>query len=411
MSTGPSTRDYRRLLGAAVAIALVLRLVFALVYWVDKPLTVDQVEYLLLAGSIAEGRGIDYGTEERRLMRSPGYPIFLAAVRVALPGVTGVKIAQSLVGALTILLIAAMARRLGGDRTALAAAAIAAVYPPLVFQPAYILSETLYAGLGLSAALLLWRALDQPNQESWQRLVAGGVVAGIATLTRTEFLFFLVCFGVLVLARRRIRPVVIVAAATLVTIAPWPMYNVLVHDRIIFMSSRGGPNLWMGNNPLALGDGDVGSNPPMSREYDRISNAHLELSAEELERVFYDLALQFIGEEPGRWIGLEFRKAFYLLVPVGPSYASRSGLYRVAQASSWLLLLVLAGIGRRGLRRSAGDLEILGSLVGSVVLTALIFFPLARYRIPIVDPVLIVAAAGLAAQRLHTPARLESGRA
>ena len=61
-----------------------------------------------------------------------------------------VKVAQALLGAACIWMIAAIATSAGGARTGMAAAAIAAVYPPLVFMPAYALSETLYSTVALA---------------------------------------------------------------------------------------------------------------------------------------------------------------------------------------------------------------------------------------------------------------------
>ena len=39
---------------------LIVRLAFGLLYWVDKPLTHDEREYLALARSVAAGRGFVY---------------------------------------------------------------------------------------------------------------------------------------------------------------------------------------------------------------------------------------------------------------------------------------------------------------------------------------------------------------
>ena len=47
-----------RWLGLAVLLALVLRLAFAFGYWVDRPLTVDQIEYLMLADNLQDGAGL-----------------------------------------------------------------------------------------------------------------------------------------------------------------------------------------------------------------------------------------------------------------------------------------------------------------------------------------------------------------
>ena len=69
------------LIGAAV-VGLIARLAFGLFYWVDKPLTRDEREYLSLARSLAAGRGFVYdadvaGAPQDPFGRAPGYPTFL----------------------------------------------------------------------------------------------------------------------------------------------------------------------------------------------------------------------------------------------------------------------------------------------------------------------------------------------
>jgi len=92
----------------------VLRLAFALGYWTDKPLTHDEREYIELAGSLVAGHGFHYPAPapgepaEPRYGRAPLYPAFLAAVRLAGGPdafLRNVRIAQSLVGVLAILLV------------------------------------------------------------------------------------------------------------------------------------------------------------------------------------------------------------------------------------------------------------------------------------------------------------------
>ena len=140
-------------LTSAVVVGLILRLGFSLGYWVDKPLTRDETEYLSLARSLTAGDGFVYDEVVRAgpldpFGRAPGYPVFLAlvggglAVPTAVP--TSVKVGQSLVGALGVLLAGIIAGRLGGARTGHAAAWLAAVYPSLVWVPAYALSEAVF---------------------------------------------------------------------------------------------------------------------------------------------------------------------------------------------------------------------------------------------------------------------------
>jgi len=62
-------------------------------------------------------------------------------------------------------------------------------------------------------------------------------------------------------------------------------------------------------------------------------------------------------------------------------------------------VLPFAVFGGRRLWRSPRRPTALFLLAGSSVLVCLVFFPQERFRIPVIDPVLIVSAAGLAARR------------
>jgi hypothetical protein len=398
------SRNLRGWLLAAVAVAFVARAAFAFLYWQNRPLTIDQTEYLMLAERVAQGNGLTFPPGERRLMRSPGYPLFLAATRSIAPGQNAVKAVQCLLGVLAVLQVAAIGRRLGGEHAAVGAAWFAALYPPLVFEPAYILSEPLYTVLGLSAVLVGWDMLEaRTTTRRLGRAALAGLAAGATLLVRPEFALFVGLLGLLLLWRRQWVAAIILGAVAVVVVAPWPVYNVLEHGRVIFLSSRGGPNFWMGNNALALGDGDVSSNPPMAHEYVTLIQNNPTLTAEDLERLFYRRAGEFIRAHPLQWAALLAKKAFWFVVPFGPSYRSRSGLFFASQAASWLLLLGMGIAAWPRIRRVRPPPVVLALAAGSVVLTCIIFFPLVRYRVPLLDPVLIACVGDLARPSRRSP--------
>ena len=62
----------------------------------------------------------------------------------------------------------------------------------------------------------------------------------------------------------------------------------------------------------------------------------------------------------------------------------------------YLLLLPFAVAGARRLARGQQPPTALFLLAGSAVLMCLVFFPQERFRIPVIDPTLIVCASGLA---------------
>jgi 4-amino-4-deoxy-L-arabinose transferase-like glycosyltransferase len=403
----------RRLLVAMAVAGVLLRASFGLVYWTGKPLTHDEREYLALARSVAAGQGFVYdethdtGTAQQ-FGRAPAYPLFLAAIGAGRAPFDAsparVKIAQALIGGLAVWLIGLIALRAAGPRAGVAAAAIAAVYPPLVWIGAYVFSEALYTALALAAVLLLDRAMDRVGEARSARaggafVLVAGLLTGVAILTRPAMLFFLP-LAVLWLVWRRL-PVLAVAfvVAAVAVVAPWTARNYRAYDRFVLVASEGGVTFWTGNHPLAIGEGDLAANPDIKRAEIAFRAARPGLTAEELEPYYYREALGHIAESPGWWLGLLARKAFYTIVPIGPSYTLHSTRYVVATWIPYTVVFLLAVAGWGAIWRSPHRPVGLLLLAASAVLVSLVFFPQERFRIPVLDPTLIVCAAAAVARR------------
>ena len=355
----------------------------------------------MLAENFVDGKGLVYGDGESRLMRSPGYPIFLAGVLSVWRSIKAVKIAQSILGALAILLVAALAHRLAGRGPAMVAAFVTALYPPLVWTSAYVLSETLYTVLTLTAAYVLWRNLDWVQRSKAggaamiARFLAAGAFVGLAVLTRPEILLFVGLVSLVLVVDRRWTAAIAMLVGTAIVVAPWTAHNYLEYGEVILVSSRGGPNFWLGNSELAPGDGGAGATPELKRGYDAIICEHADLSPSDLEQLFYREAFTWMREHPVDWLVLLVKKNFYFWVPVGPSFSSHSHLYWIGHAASYLSLLPFAVAGFWRVVRRPSQPVVLWALAAATLLTSLIFFPLPRYRIPIFDPVMIVCASAL----------------
>jgi len=102
-------------------------------------------------------------------------------------GEAGLRSLPALLGSATIPIAWALGRRLGGDRAALAAAALVAFNPLLVWFSQEARSYALLALLGALSALLWLRALDKPAD--MRRLLSWGAVAGLALATHYYALF------------------------------------------------------------------------------------------------------------------------------------------------------------------------------------------------------------------------------
>jgi 4-amino-4-deoxy-L-arabinose transferase-like glycosyltransferase len=408
-----------RFIAGAALIGLVLRLAFGLWYWVDKPLMKDEQEYLLLATRVATGHGFTYpGTEPTSgfFERPPGFVVLLSAVLVATQdalvttavpsGIEGlppnsshtpvaITIVQSLLGTLVILLVAALARRAGGDRAAKLAAAAAALYPPMAWVSGYVLSEPLYSALALGAILLLQKAADVAGSRRLQLGVTAGLVAGAALLTKEAMLFFLPLAALWLIWRKQRGLLIAFAAGVALIVLPWIGRNYAVHGQFILTAAHGGVTLWTGNNPLARGEGDLAANPIMGQARRALEEQHRGLTNQQMDDVYYELVGDFIRQHPAQWLVLEAKKLFYTFVPIGPSYTLHSNRYVLASLMSYGAMAPFALIGLWRLFRQPGPspLWALGLLALSSVVVCLVFFPQERFRIPVLDPAGLVAAA------------------
>jgi len=404
----------RRVIVSCAVAGLALRAAFALVYWTGQPLTHDEREYLALARSLARGEGYRYPADEpspgtgQQFGRAPGYPAFLATFIEPVPVdhvPPRVQILQSVLGAAGILLIAAIAHRAGGPRSGVAAAALAAIYPPLVWMPAYALSETLYSTVALAIVLILGNG-DSPL---FQRLEKGtvpffsGLLTGLAILIRPAMVFFLPLAALWMVAKRAYVAAAVFALVAVLVVAPWTIRNHRVYGRWIAVASEGGVTFWTGNHPLAKGDGDLAANPDLKRAELAFRAAHPDLTPEQLEPLYYREALAWIRSHPGAWLALTARKVFYTIVPIGPSYAVHSSRYIAASVIPYALVLTAALVGARRARGMSGRraVEPLWLMAASTILAGLIFFPQERFRLPVIDPALIVTAALIWSERAH----------
>jgi len=395
----------RRVMLIAVAVGLASRVAFGLLYWTDKPLTHDEREYLALAHSLSAGKGLTYapvletGTAQQ-FGRAPGYPFFLALLNAGSLDATRapaiVQLAQSVLGAIAVWLIGTLALRGGRPAAGAAAAMTAALYPPLVFISAYVFSEALFCVVALGAALVLQTVIDARGGSRREQLLSAafGALAGVGALVRPAMLFFLAMAVLWLLTRRRAGAAAIAAVTCAIVLAPWTVRNFKTYDRFVLIASEGGVTFWTGNHPLAQGEGDLAANPAIKTAEIAFRASHPGLTAEALEPLYYADALAWIRAEPGTWAALEMRKLFYLIVPIGPSYALHSARYRAATTVPYVLMLPLAIAGAlAGGTRKPIAMFLLG---GATAIMCLMFFPQERFRIPTIDPMLIVAASLLA---------------
>lgn len=185
------------------------------------------------------------------VIRTPGYPAFVAVVYL-LFGVgnqMAVVVCQAVVFAVLCLIVLAVTRRVAGERVAIGAALLTALFSPLPYFGALALTELWTAFIATLAMLVCVRAAQT---KSLGLYALAGVLFSATTLVRPAFVllpFFLAASVPILIRDQRDRPALrgwaaLVLAAGL-TMTPWFAYNYVNLGRLTLSPAGGvGRGTW-----------------------------------------------------------------------------------------------------------------------------------------------------------------------
>jgi 4-amino-4-deoxy-L-arabinose transferase-like glycosyltransferase len=237
-------RGFERRLALIAFAGLVVRVAYA-IHNRDYTVQGDALTFHLEGGYVADGQGFHNIFDGRPTAEHPPLHILLIALVDLFGGHSFLsqRLALSVVGTATVVLVGLAGRLLGGERLGLIAAGVAAVYPMLWLADGSLMSETTYAFF-ITAALVC--ALGYRRTPSPARAAGLGALIALAALTRGEGLALLVLLA-LPLAWRRWRHLAAVAAAAVVVLAPWTIRNLTTFDKP-FLISTNSQGIWAGAN-------------------------------------------------------------------------------------------------------------------------------------------------------------------
>ena len=385
----------------AFAAALLLRLAWALAVPV-APVS-DSHAYDVFAQNIASGNG--YGWEANK--PSAFWPVGTPAIYAFLywlfgHGYMALALLQVVVGAAIVVVATLLARRWLGEGVATVTAWLLACWPLLIQYTTILASELHFLLFLLVAYWLASRPGRATSVRGWSAglfLAAANYVRPIALLMPP--LLFLREVADRATRKQAVLACVVCAVTTLACISPWTLRNWLVFDRLVLISTNGGSNLWMGNNP----DGDTG--------YMRLPKLDVANEADR-DRIFRDRATTFILADPLSFVKRSLRKAVALheRETIGVAWNEQgltarfgAGVLTPIKALSsayWWLVLVLAICGAFLLARSLGwrVLFLCPPIAAWAYITLVHSVTVAgdRYHVPAIPFIAMVA--GVAACRL-----------
>ena len=401
----------------------------------------DERVYAALSRTLAEDlRYGDRSSGQRHpFIAAPGAPIGFAVARRLSPGRPGsptdIPAAYWLLaGVGTALIVAtfALGSRLGGDGAGLIAAAVVAVYPPLVRTTGELLSEP-FGALAITLAVLALVAGRSPPRRAL--LVVGGGLLGLAALSRADLLIALVACPLVLMvlsirdgrARAGAASAATVLAAGTLVIAPWVGYASLRSGSLLPITETDATTLLVG--AYLPGDGttagfkrsvadETRAHMPELRELTdlelpgaavietvRARRPHLgyrdAVRAQALENV-----RRYAVGRPAAFAAMMGRKAARMWrQPSQIRSPAADAMHRI------VLVVAVAGLLAGALWGPRGDLLLVTSVILSSTLLHAVLVAQPRYAIPLIALLAAGGASGISAmwsRRAHrraTPAR------
>jgi 4-amino-4-deoxy-L-arabinose transferase-like glycosyltransferase len=415
----------RRFAGFLLLIAVVglgVRVGYVLIEKRDQPIKGDQIYYNAQANTLARGDGF---TDFRDGTETAEHPPLTALVLAPVSWIgyqiddTGTnqlahRLTMAVLGVGVVVLIGLLGRTIAGDRAALVAAGIAALYPNLWANDGAIMSETLAALAVALAILLAYRLLRAPT---WRNALWLGAVCGLAMLVRAE-LGLLLPLMVAPIAwrvasggtRERLGMLAVPFLAAAVVVSPWVIANVLRFEQPVLFSTNDGLTLCGANTDNVYYGSGTGL-WALDCAFLKVPKGDRSVVSNHLRHV----ALDYVGDHLSRTPVVALARVGRVWNLYAPGqmadYSADEGREAVV---SWLgfgafwLLFPFAVYGAVVLRRRRVALWPLLSQIVIVTITALAIYGLVRFRVPAEIPLVVLAAVGIDALLLARGERQDS---
>jgi hypothetical protein len=304
-----------------------------------------------------------------------------------------------------VVAVHALTRRLLGSTRAAALAALTfAVYPSTVYVATQVSAANLYIPAQLVLLMALLVAAASP---AGRRGVGAGLALGALCLLRAEAVALIPLVAVWLwrasrgtTAGRRGRLVACFLLAAAVLPGAWLVRNSLTFGTpTTTIATSGGSNFWIGNHPGASGSQKSFDVPP-----DIAASVAQLPAADDFElrrgRIFREEAIDNIIGDPFGTIARDVKKLALLLT--ADIYDRRS--LNPAYLMSWVVVAVLGALGLadwwREHRADRSTRVLVAGFLAVNVAVPMIFFVLARYKLPI-EVALFMFAGGWLTTRIN----------
>ena len=386
--------------------------------------TMDPLYHDIWAQNIAGGNWIG----GKVFFRAPFYAYFLALVyKVFGHNYIIPRVIQHLVGSFACVLVYLLGKKLFNRKVAVTSAIIAAFYGMFWYYEDELLLDSFLVFFDLLLILYLLKAKDRPGLSGW---FVAGIILGFSAITRPNILFFVPFVWIWIfLIFRKIKTFKEVAACCItfllggiLIITPVALRNLLVGKDLVLIASQGGINFYIGNNKNSDGASAIFYKEDWQyRDFQEVAEKETgkSMKPSEISNYYYKKGIDFFLTYPSIASELLVKKLYLFWNRFEISnnqdiyfFKRYSSLIRAAPLGFWLIGplgwvgMILSLPSRLNSTRQKSE-QITGSkenissscfgwcialpiiFVFSYMITVVIFFVTARFRIPVI-PFLII---------------------
>lgn len=346
---------------------------------------------------------------------APFYPYFLAAIYLIFGhSIHLVRLIQVVISTFNIVLVYLIGRKIFSRRVGYIAALITSIYSVFIFYSGAILAETLQTFFASLLILSLTTAKKEKFENKW---FVSGILLGVLAIFRANILLFF--FGAViwlliqrklntVLREKFVKTIIYFTLGTAIPISMIVVRNFIVTHDLVILTSNGGINFYLGNNPNSPG---VFVNPTEFDYYSDLSGQKYaekilgrDLKPSEASNYWFERGLEFIINNPFDAAALTIKK---LTMFIGENENPQSSIMDVDFArenySKILRLplinfLIVSIFGIAGIVLSLREKQKYSLHYLFIICYALgtiIFFVNGRFRIALVPLIIVFAAHGL----------------
>jgi hypothetical protein len=372
MQTPAASRREFWLVAGIATLAALLRLawVWAAISHVGAKAVYGGFETAFVGAALASGRGFSsvYGVPSGPTATfAPIYPLIVSVAFRCFHAFSGqaawclfaINIACE---SLTTILLYWIGRRCFGPMAAFAGALLWAIDFGSILYAVRIWYSSISAMIAVLAVAWYLHLLDSPpRRRDW---IGYGLFWGLAALINTTLILMMPLAVAALFYRwgRRLRGPALAALLVFVcALTPWTVRNYVVFHKLIPIRGNFGALLWYGNRPDVKGPADESLNPTQNRDelqsYLRLGDLPYAASRQQM-------ALQFIRQNPAKFVRLTCDRVLFFWAAAGPSAK------RMAWGPACWSLLAFAGL----LTMLRNDV-----LRAAAFASALLFYPLPYY--------------------------------